>query len=272
MSTPPRAALLLSVALAAASAVSAQTVQGRRYALRMSSGGERELVATVREAGGRARIDVDRPHEPGPGGYILVTDGGRTLILVHPEEREYSVVDDTTFERIVGKALRVVTQTGVLQVQVRDVKIVPERLGPGEAIAGHPTQHYRLTQDYTAFVGAFGIVSDEPIHKTVVTDYWVAPDVPLARNPLLELLAGVETALAQRSAAFVSRSAAARDSLFRGTPLRVVITARSSSGDDAVKERRIEITDVAPAALDPAIWAIPQGYTRRQSDFSFDIP
>jgi hypothetical protein len=258
------------LALAGPPSLIAQTVQGQRYVLHMTSDGERELVATVRESGGRARIDLERSHD-GSGGYIIVTDDARTLILVHPDQREYTVVDDTTFERIVGKALRVVAQTGVLQVQLRDVKIVPERLGPGESIAGHPTRRYRLTQEYRAFVGAFGIMGDEPVHKTVVTEYWVSPRLTLAPNPLLALLAGLETALAQRSASFVSQSIAARDSLFRGTPLRIVITSRSTDGDDSVKERRLEITDLAPAAFDPAIWAVPRGYTRRHSDFSFDV-
>lgn len=274
--TPSRAfrsvaAVALAITLSPLpSSIAAQTVQGQRYVLRMTTGGDRELIATVREGGGRARIDFERS-EDGASGYLIVSDGARTVTLVHPDKREYSVVDDTTFERIIGKALRVVAQIGVLQVQLRDVRIQGERLGAGETIAGYATRHYRITQDYRAYVGAFGIVGDEPIHQVVVSEYWVSPGLPLTRNPLLELLAGVETALAQRNTSFVTRSAATRDSLFRGTPLRVVVTARASRGDDTVKERRIEITDVAQVPLDASIWAIPSGYTRRQSDFSFDI-
>lgn len=271
MTSPRLASSLLGLALTAVpSSLIGQSVPGQRYTLRMTADGESEVVATVREGNGRTRMDFERSRN-GHDGYVLVNHAGRTVIFVRPDEREYTVVDDTTFERIVGKALRLVAQTGVVQVQVRDVKIVPERLGPGEPIAGHPTQRYRLTQEYSAFVGAFGIVGDEPIRRIVVTEYWVSPRVALARNPLVELLAGVETALAQRSAAFVRRSAAVRDSLFRGTALRIVVTARAPDSDEAVKERRIEITDLAAATFDPSIWTVPSGYRQRQGDFSFEI-
>ncbi|HEV8263718.1 MAG TPA: hypothetical protein VGQ06_02125 [Gemmatimonadales bacterium] len=269
MISPRLAPAFLGLAFAASPAA-AQAVQGQRYTLRMTSEGASEIIATVREGNGRARIDFERSHG-GPESYILVNHGTGTVVFVRPEEREYTVVDDTTFERIVGKALRMVTQSGVVQVQLRDVRITPERLGAGEPIAGRPTQRYRLTQEYRAYVGAFGIVGDEPVHQTVVTEYWVSPRLSLPRNPLVELLAGVETALAQKSASFVHRSAAARDSLFRGMPLRIVVTARSGSGDEPTKERRIEVTDLGPAELDPAIWTIPRGYKQRQGDFSFEI-
>lgn len=258
--------MILSSAVLLSLALVTQEVQGIRYTLQMTTDGDRDLVATVREANGRARIDFGDK-----GSYALVTEGGRTVVFVDVEDREYSIVDDTTFERIVGSALRMVTRTGVLNIQLRDIRIVPERLGAGERIAGHATRRYRLTQDYRVFVGAFGIVSDEPIHQTVVTEYWVSPGLRLLRNPIMELLAGVETALAQRSPSFVRRSAAARDSLFRGTPLRVVVSSESSNGDREAKERRIEITGLEAVTLDAGIWTVPRGFRRREGDFSFDI-
>lgn len=263
--------LLPSIALPLLSlAFATQQVQGIRYTLYMTSDGDRDFVATVREGNGRARIDFGDN-----GSYVLVTGGGgagnRTVLFVDTEDREYRIVDDTTFERIIGSALRMVTRTGVVNIQLRDVRIAPERLGAGEPIAGHATRRYRLTQEYRALVGAFGIMGDEPIHQTVVTDYWVSPGLRLLRNPLLELLSGVETALAQRSASFVRRTAAARDSLFSGTPLRVVIRSQSSNGDETSKERRLEITGLEEVMLDPAIWTVPRGYRRREGDFSFDI-
>jgi len=270
------AAPLLAVGLGVTPAfLAGQAVPGQTYAVRMTTEGEPTLVATARESGGRLRMDFPRSREDHEGdegheGYLLVRDGGRTVVLVHPEEREYSVVDDTTFEQIVGKALQVVTQTGVVQVQVRDVNITPERLGPGEPISGYPTRRYRITQQFSAFVGAFGFVREEPIRQTVVTEYWVSPRLTLARNPLVELLANVATALAQKSQSFVRRSTAARDSLFRGTPLRIVVSTRSGDGDP-VKQRRIEVTDLATTMLDPSIWTVPPDYRRRQGDFNFEI-
>ena len=251
---------LLSLTLAV------QDVQGTKYSLHMTSDGDRERVATVREANGRARIDFGDNDT-----YAIVNERTRTVVLVDPSDREYRVLDDTTFERIVGTALRMVTSTGIVNIQLRDVRIASERLGAGEEIAGHRTMRYRLTQEYRAFVGAFGFVGGEPVHQTVVTDFWVSPGLGLLRNPLLELLSGVETALAQRSASFVRRSSAARDSLFHGTPMRVVIRSSSPDEDRPSKERRIEIHSLQSLRLDPAIWSIPREYRRVEGDFSFDL-
>lgn len=271
MMTSWLAAPLLLATLAQGAPAGGGGVQGYRYNLHMTSDRDRELVATVREGQGRARIDFERSDDrEGNDTYILLSDNGRTVVFVKPASREYTVVDDTTFERIVGRALRMVTNLGVVNIQLRDVRIVPERLGVGESIDGRPTRHYRLTQEYRAFVGAFGIVGDEPVHQLVVTDYWVAARPLLLRNPLIELLASVETALAQRSESFVRRSAAARDSLFRGTPLRVVVTASSNEHGEP-KERRLELSGLQTGTFDPAIWRIPDGYTRRQGDLSFDL-
>jgi hypothetical protein len=265
-----RLALMLVALVAAAPVLSAQAApsRGYRYVLRMDAEHGDHLVATVRDAGDRARLDFDS-HDPNDDSYLLLLQGGRRIVSVHPREREFSIVNDTTLERIIGKALHAVTDIGLVQFRVSDVEITPESLGTGDQVLGRPTQRYRLTQDFTVIIRALGIAGDE-IHQTVVTEYWVDPTVPLMRNPVLEMLAAVETALAQSSRGFTRRSAEARHALFGGFPLKIVVTSTSSGGDEAgrTKTRRLEVTSLERASFDPAQFEVPPGFRRRAGDFS----
>lgn len=254
----------LALGAAALALATPLQAQGQRYDFRLTGEGE-DARGRVTWLGDRGRVDVE--HTPGDhrgDEYFLLRNGGRTLISVHPEDRSYSVVDDTVFERVVGRALEAVD--GMVDFTVDGVRIAGERLGPGGTIAGHATERYRLTQEFTVRIGV-PFVEDPEIRQTVVTEYWVAPEVKLIRNPVLEMLATVETALAQGDTSFVRRSRAARASLFRGTPLKFVIrsTSEERDGDETdidTDVRTIEITGIGPADIDPASLEIPAGYRR----------
>jgi uncharacterized RDD family membrane protein YckC len=103
-------------------------------------------------------------------------------------------------------------------------KIVSEVSG---ATRGRNPTLVHLTQAFTVSVGALGITA-ETIHQTVVTDSWVSASTTLIHNPLVEMLSGFATALAQSDAVFVHRFESTRGALFHGTPLRIVVTARST--------------------------------------------
>src|SRR5439155_910800 len=79
-----------------------------------------------------------------------------------------------------------------------------------------------------------------------------------------------------RNEDFVPRSAAARAALVSGTPLKMVITARSfdvdrgdagSAGGAAADHsvRTFEVTRVERATFDRAIFDVPDGYTRKDN-------
>src|SRR5439155_824705 len=137
----------------------------------------------------------------------LLLNGGHTVATVHTDRREYEMVDDTTFQRLIGAALD--AMGNLVTLHLADVKIETQSLGAGDSIAGYATRRFRLLQEYSVSIGAMGFTAANQ-HHVVVTDFWVSPDLRLPPNPLLELLATVETALAQRNEDFVHRSAAAR--------------------------------------------------------------
>ena len=255
----------LVLALAVAAPISPQQgVPGTRYTFRMTIGSDEPVVGTVREGTHRARVDMQKHGEP-EDDYLVITHDGHRVISVHPSAGEYSVVDDSVFERVAGIGLQAVSGTVIVRFRVHDAHISAERLGSGETIAGFTTERYRLRQDYTVDVSPFGM-RGEPVRQWVVTDYWVAPRADLLRNPLIEMLSRIGTALAQSDPDFVRRSTAARDSLFSGTPVRIVVTISSEGKDAADKPpsvHRFEVTEIEDANFDPAIWEIPTGLRRK---------
>jgi hypothetical protein len=200
---------------------------------------------------------------------MLVRDG--RLVVVHPDDREYSIMDDSTFEHIAGVGLQAASDMGVVRFRVRDARIVPEQLGPGDSIVGLPTRHVRLTEEFTVEVRAFGIRGDAQ-RMRVVTDYWVTRDQVLVHNPLIAMLSRLGTVLGQADPAFVKQETAARRALVTGTPLKIVTTVWSSDDDEGHDRSdvvTIEISDLTRTSVDPAIFRIPEGLTRREGDFSW---
>jgi hypothetical protein len=245
-----------------------QGVPGYRYTFRVTPDHGDRVIGTVREDGRTARIDFDAGRSRDDE-YLLVRPG--QLLVIHPDEREYSVVDDSTFERIAGVGLEAASDVGVVRFRVRDAQITPERLGPGDSIAGFATQRVRLTEEFTVEVSAFGMRGDA-VHMRVITDYWVTARPLLVHNPLIEMLSRLGTVLGQSDPAFVRRQAAARDALIAGTPLKIVVTAWSQDRDDrdhSPSVETIEIADLTRTSVDPEIFRIPPGLRRRDGEFSW---
>jgi hypothetical protein len=245
-----------------------QGVPGQRYTLRMTTDHGERVVATVREDGRSARIDFESRRSGGEG-YIIVQGG--QVVVVHPDKRRYSVLDDSTFVRIVGVGLQAASDVGVVRFRVRDAQFTPQRLGRSDSIAGFATQHLRLTERFTVDVSAFGM-RGEAVRTRVVTDYWVTEEPRLLPNPLIEMLSRLGTVLGQSDAIFARREAAARRALVTGTPLKIVVTTWSRDRDEPdgrSEVQTIEIGDLIATTVDPAIFRIPQGFERLDGDFSW---
>jgi hypothetical protein len=281
-----RARTAVSAAAAAAAlaaavvpvAADAQAPRAYTYTFRVSPDHGEASTGTVRVAGDRARIDMKEARGAAQSGdYLLVTDNGRTVTIVNPRDREYSVTDAASFERIVATVMQAL-DLATIDAKLSDAQVSGARLGPGDTIAGHPTERYRLKQEYSVRVGALGFKGDAEYH-VVMTDYWVAPSLRLMRNPVIEMLATTQTALAQQDRDFVRRSAVTRDRLFAGTPLRIIVvagTADEAGGSKSKANARtkastttIEVSDVRTVDVDRTLLEVPQGYREREGRLSW---
>jgi hypothetical protein len=245
--------------LLTASRASGQTARGYRYTFTFSGDGTDSVSGTTEAAGTRSRIDLNGRSDPQ---YILVDNAAHRVTLIYPERREYSVVSDTTFQRLVGSVLAALP---VVSITLTDAQVSSQALGAGETIAGHPTDRYQVVQEFTVSFGAFGIQAGA-MHQRVTSEYWIARDLELPANPLVTLLAQITTVLAQNDRDFAHKSAVALRPATRGTPLRVVVHSESKSGDKGEvtsKTQTLQVTSIAPATVDVSRFALPAGYTQK---------
>lgn len=263
----------LTVALAALALVPASLAAQRgtdyTYDFRVETGDGDAMRGVTYVSGGQARIELRGDGGDRKDGYLLVTDGGRTLVAVSPDRREYSVTSADGFEQLVGTAMRAADK--VLTLELADLEVVGRRLDDGGTVAGRETRHARLSSDYTLRIGALGFTTRSSQHVDV--DYYVDPELSLPRNPLLELFAGLPLVLAQHDRDFVTRQTAGRAALLaRGTPLRTVITTTSRDEDGKVERHRtlIEVTRLAADRHDAALFRIPEGY-RKTDGFRWNM-
>lgn len=257
----PVAALLLAASLLQPP----PSVTGTRYKFNIITDDD-STAGMVREDGRRARIDFFR--KDASDDYVLVLDGGRRVVSIHPREGEYGMTDDSTFARVAAIGLRAASATGVVRFRVRDMHVSSRRLGAGERVAGLPTERFRMIQEFTVAVSALGLPG-ETMHQVVVTDYWVNRSVGLVPNPIIALVSTIHSILGQTDLEFTERSSAVRQDLFSGTPLRIVVTSHTLEEPNKVSTQRIEITALERDSFDRSLWDIPAGLRRREGEFSW---
>ena len=220
-----RSLSFLSAVTFAAAALGAQQPSSYSYDFRTSGDHQTDgITGTVRVNGARARIDVE--DRGGDGQYLLVSGDGQVVTVVKPRERTYTIFTADDFAHIASLGLR--AAGSVVTMKLRDANIESQKLGAGDAIAGHATQHVKLSASWTMEVGAMGFTT--PVRQTVETEYFFDPALKLARNPLTELLESAMSVLPSTDREFSAKSDSVRHLLVRGTPLRTVITERDENG------------------------------------------
>ncbi|HEX4684207.1 MAG TPA: hypothetical protein VH277_15930 [Gemmatimonadaceae bacterium] len=153
------------------------------------------------------------------------------------------------------------------QVELLDVKFGIEKLGAGDAIEGHATQHYRVTTDYRILWG------DQSIPAHAVTEIWstVLPTaIPNPFEPLVVADQSTDGPLIEY--ALKLRNIRAQ---IEGTPIKVVTTTTLSDIHDVVGfqayvgndptvnkltvVQQTEIRNIKPADVDPKLVAVSAG-------------
>ncbi|HEY6826880.1 MAG TPA: hypothetical protein VI259_08480 [Gemmatimonadaceae bacterium] len=150
------------------------------------------------------------------------------------------------------------------QLQLLDVNFKIEKLGAGEPIEGHPTQHYKITSDYRVVWG------DQPFPAHAVTEIWTTSlptEIPNPFEPLIVADQSTDGPLIE----YALKLRAIRAQL-EGTPIKVVTTTTFSKvqevlglqsylGNDPTVTtltvmQQTQITNIQPAEVDPKIFLV----------------
>lgn len=236
-------------------------------------------AGAVAWTGSVMRIDMDRSrkrsHHNGValnvsdnrrGEYMLVDFATNTVRSVKPEQHEISEMPLATFEQIIGKALGMVGS--VVQMQVRDAGIIAKEVGAGGQVAGVATEQFRVIEEYNVRIGVFGMNAEEKHHR-VVTDFWVPTQAAMPRNPMFELLMRSASAVAQQDAAHQVNVGRARSALFRGSPVKAIVTVTETG--EQTKRASVEITSLSSSTPHAAMFVLPSGYRVKKNDLNFSL-
>jgi hypothetical protein len=157
----------------------------------------------------------------GKGSYFLMLDGGKKMMLVDPANKQYMEWDAAS--TFAGMSKMMNAMSGLVKMEMSDVKIESHNLGAGETIQGYKTVHYRMVQNYTMNVKVFGRSSKSRNETT--TDYYFAPALRGLANPFVsngQALAGSSDMF--NNPDYKSQMAAAQSRIEYGVPVKTVIT------------------------------------------------
>lgn len=213
-------------------------------------------------AGDKARIDLSEAKNGGPmftgkGGYVMVKDGGTTMYMVDPGEKQYYSFNMEQMFAGIGSTLKMMG--GMVKMTMTDVKIDVQDLGAGERIQGYSTRHVRQTQSHTISVSVLGRKSSTTSVDT--TEMWIATDLKHVGNPFLGMgaaAAGVDFG----NPDFKKQALAAQAKIPAGLPLKSV--SRNHSTDEKGKTSMIvstmEVTNFKKGDIPASTFAIPGDY------------
>lgn len=221
-------------------------------------------------AGDKARIDLAEAKNGGPmfgekGGYIMVKDGGATMYMVDPGEKQYYSFNMEQMFAGLNSALKMMG--GMVKMTMSDVKIDVQDLGAGESIQGYSTRRVRQVQSVTVSVSVLGRKSSTTTVDT--TESWIATELKHVGNPFLQMGAAAGS-VDFGNPEFKKQYQAAQARIPAGFPLRSVSRAHSTDekGKTSLTTSTMEVTNFQKGDIAASVFAIPGDYKEVQMPFA----
>jgi len=166
---------------------------------------------------------------------------------------------------IAGMSKMVNAVGGLVKMEMSDIKIDAQDLGPGETIQGYATHHYRMTQNYTMNVKMFGRSSKSRSEST--TDYYCAPALRALSNPFVSNSQAWASSFDMfNNPDYKTQMQAASAKIQYGVPVKTVIktVATDEKGKVTTSTVTSEMVNFRNTDVPSSTFAIPAGYTQVQ--------
>jgi hypothetical protein len=189
------------------------------------------------------------------GSYLVTRDGAKTLYLVDPAQKTYSVIDTQAMLGASGGMME--SMRSRLKMEMESPKIEKLLEENGGLIAGLPTRHYKYRTTYTMVVTVMGK------HSTVTTieeDIWATTK---ALDPAIGLW--LKKQPPSTGDAQLDSLIAAEMNKVNGFPLkRVSRTTTESDGTKQIFRNEMEVTELKVVPVPLSRFRIPPGYKEQK--------
>jgi hypothetical protein len=197
----------------------------------------------------------------GKGAYFIVKGGGQEMLMVDPNQKQYMKWDIANMFAGMSKVVNAVG--GMVKMQMSDVHIDAQDLGPGETLQGYPTHHIRMIQNYAVNVSVFG--HSKKTQNQSTTDYYFAPSLRIA-NPFVsnsQQMAMMSQMDMFNNSDYMSQLKAANAKIPKtGVPLKTVTTvvATDDKGKAETTVTTMEMVNFHASNIPASAFAIPSDY------------
>jgi hypothetical protein len=183
------------------------------------------------------------------GSYLLSHDAGKTTYLVNPKEKTYAKWDMDALMGMVGAV------GSMIKWEFSDIKVEKLAEGPGEPVAGIPTQYYKFRTTYRQKVQILMMKQDAQVEK--IDEIWAAPQ-------LVEKALGVylrKTPPKTGNESF-DKFVAMEFAKVQGIPLKMrsVTTTKDSKGKTDTQVVTMEVTTFQSLPVPDSTFALPADY------------
>lgn len=250
--------LVLVIAALAAAAVPASAGLNYEAVTRSVTDEDTTSQTFVVEAwvdGEKARIEFrEAKGAPVPsGGYLVTTDGGKTMFMVDPEDREFMRWDLGAMIQGLGAMME--ATGGMVSLEFSDAKFEPRGTEPGPEVLGYPTTEHRYHRSYRMemkIIGmrrAYDVSSEEQVWTTTALDApglfaWLRKTPPKTGDEGFDRM--IETNMTE----------------IEGVPLKTV--SQSVMTDSKGRSQRtvstMEVTRIEEVATSDEMFEVPAGY------------
>ncbi|HEV7667215.1 MAG TPA: hypothetical protein VGS22_01745 [Thermoanaerobaculia bacterium] len=252
----PAAALLVASLLAPA--VAQAGFHFRSTTSVESPRGPQKTVVEAWADGDKGRVDFKESANPitEAGTYLLTRDGGRTLILVNPEEKAYG---EMNLDAVLGSLGAVMGGMGpMLKIEISAPKVETLLDEEGPTLLGQPTRHLKFRTAYQMKVKVFGMGKASDV--LTEEEFWVT-DRLLDKSFAVWL----RTNKPKTGNADLDRLIAGEMGKVKGVPLKSVTVTTTTQGGKAQKtQSTMEVTALDTFEKAPVSFEVPAGYQQRE--------
>ncbi len=211
--------------------------------------------------GARARMTFTQSDRPGAesGSYLLTRDGGQTVYMVNPAEKQYMEWDMGQVAGMAGSA--VAAMGGLVNMTVTDHEVKKTLDEKGPELLGLPTRHLTFVTRYTMQMSVFGFKQTTSVVSE--QELWVTEKIDAAAMALWAKATTFKTGLED-----LDKLIAGEMDKVKGFPLKsvTVMETTDQKGRRQSSTTVMEVTELKSAAAPAALFEIPAGYTRATLD------